>query len=63
MYEPNAYGIHRNIAGVIAAAIVAVSGLIFDRAHLASAPEGTVEIGQLAIVLAVAGMLAAPVAA
>lgn len=52
MYEPNAYGIHRNIAGVIAAAIVAVSGLIFDRAHLASAPEGTVEIGQLAPVAA-----------
>lgn len=48
MYEPSGYGIHRNISAVLAAAIVAVSGLVWDRAHLASAPEGTVEIGQLA---------------
>lgn len=47
MYEANSYGIHRNLAGVLAALIVAISGLIFDRAHLASAPEGTVEVGQL----------------
>ncbi len=47
MYEASAYGIHRNIAAVLAAAIVAVSGLVFDRAHLASTPEGTVEVGQL----------------
>ncbi len=47
MYEANAYGIHRNVAAVLAAAVVAVSGLVWDRAHLASAPEGTVEIGQL----------------
>jgi hypothetical protein len=50
MYEASAYGIHRNIAGAIAAAIVAVSGLVFDRAHLASAPEGTVEVGELALI-------------
>jgi hypothetical protein len=47
MYEANAAGITRNLAGVLAAAIVAVSGLVFDRSHLASAPEGTVEIGAL----------------
>lgn len=47
MYEPNPYGIRRNIAAVLAAAIVALSGLAFDRAYLASAPEGTVEVGQL----------------
>lgn len=47
MYAASAHGIHRNIAAVVAAAIVAVSGLVFDRAHLAAAPEGTVEIGQL----------------
>lgn len=60
MYEPNAYGIHRNIAGVVAAAIVAVSGLVFDRAHLASAPEGSVEIGQLTPVEAEARIAALP---
>lgn len=47
MYEASAYGIHRNVAAVLAAAVVAVSGLVFDRAHLAAAPAGTVEIGQL----------------
>lgn len=47
MYDASAYGIHRNIAAVLAAAIVAVSGLVLDRAHLASAPAGTVEVGQL----------------
>jgi hypothetical protein len=47
MYEASGYGIQRNISAVLAAAIVAASGLVFDRAHLASAPEGVVEIGQL----------------
>ena len=47
MYEASTYGIHRNVAAVVAAAIVAVSRLVFDRAHMASAPEGIVEIGQL----------------
>lgn len=47
MYEANTYGIQRSLGAVLAAAIVAVSGLVFDRAHLASAPEGRVEIGQL----------------
>lgn len=47
MYEASTYGIHRNLSAVLAAAIVAVSGLVWDRAHLASAPEGSVEIGQL----------------
>lgn len=47
MYAANAAGITRNLAGVLAAAIVAVSGLVFDRAYLASAPAGIVEIGAL----------------
>ncbi|MGQ0428636.1 MAG: hypothetical protein ACT4UQ_01700 [Gammaproteobacteria bacterium] len=46
MYEASTAGIQRNVAAVVAAAIVAVGGLILDRAHLASAPEGVVEIGQ-----------------
>ena len=47
MYEANTYGIQRNLSAVLAAAIGATSGLVFDRAHLASAPEGIVEVGQL----------------
>jgi hypothetical protein len=39
---------------------VAVSGLVFDRAHLASAPEGTVEIGQLAPIEAETRIAALP---
>jgi hypothetical protein len=60
MYEASAYGIHRNVAAVLAAAVVAVSGLVFDRAHLASAPEGTVEIGQLAPIEAETRIAALP---
>lgn len=60
MYEASSYGVHRNLSAVLAAAIVAVSGLVFDRAHLASAPEGTVEIGQLAPVEAEARIAALP---
>jgi hypothetical protein len=47
MYTTSPYGLHRNLSAVLAALIVAASGLFFDRAHLASAPEGTIEIGQL----------------
>ncbi len=50
MYEANSYGIQRNLSAVLAALIVAASGLVFDRAHLASAPEGIVEVGQLTLV-------------
>jgi hypothetical protein len=60
MYEASEYGIHRNVAAVLAAAVVAVSGLVFDRAHLASAPEGTVEIGQLAPIEAETRIAALP---
>jgi hypothetical protein len=60
MYEASTYGIHRNVAAVLAAAVVAVSGLVFDRAHLASAPEGTVEIGQLAPIEAETRIAALP---
>jgi hypothetical protein len=60
MYQANSYGIHRNLGGVLAALIVTVSGLVFDRAHLASAPEGTVEIGQLESVEAQAQVAVLP---
>ena len=60
MYESISYGIQRNLSAVLAAAIVATSGLIFDRAYLASAPEGMVEIGQLTLVEATAQIAALP---
>jgi len=60
MYESISYGIQRNLSAVLAAAIVATSGLIFDRAYLASAPEGSVEIGQLTLVEATAQIAALP---
>lgn len=47
MYTTSPYGLHRNFSAVLAGLIVAASGLVFDRAHLASAPEGIVEVGQL----------------
>jgi hypothetical protein len=50
MYTTSPYGLHRNLSAVLAGLIVAASGLVFDRAHLASAPEGIVEIGQLTAV-------------
>ena len=52
MYRSSPYGIHRNISALLAAAIVAFGGLIFDSAHQAAAPAGVVEIGQLAPVAA-----------
>lgn len=60
MYETSAYGTHRNLAAVVTAAIVGVSGLIFDRAHLAAAPEGRMEIGQLEAVWSPAAIAALP---
>ncbi len=60
MYEANAAGITRSLAGVLAAAIVAVGGLVFDRAYLASAPEGIVEIGALTVVEQVTEVAALP---
>ena len=48
MYTTSPYGLHRNLSAVLAALIVAASGLMFDRAHQTPAPEGIVEIGQLA---------------
>ncbi len=38
------------ISAAAAVAIVAFSGLVMDQAHLASAPAGTVEVGELTLV-------------
>lgn len=50
MYASSPYGLHRNLSAVLAAAIVATSGLVFDRGHQSPVPEGIVEIGQLTLV-------------
>ena len=60
MYATSPYGLHRNLSAVLAAIIVATSGLVFDRAYLASAPEGIVEIGQLTLVEAPLQVAALP---
>jgi hypothetical protein len=59
MYTPSPYGLHRNLSAVLAALIVAASGLVFDRAHQL-APEAIVEIGQLAPVEPAAQIAALP---
>ena len=60
MYATSPYGRHRNLSAVLAAFVVAASGLVFDRAYLASAPEGIVEIGQLPSVEASPQLAALP---
>jgi hypothetical protein len=53
MYS-RAFGIHGTISAVVAVAILGLSGLVLDRAHLFSAPAGIVEIGELTPVKALA---------
>ncbi len=43
----NTQNTRKTISAVAAVAIVAFSGLVMDQAHLASAPAGTIEIGEL----------------
>lgn len=60
MYTTSPYGLQRNLSAVLAAAIVAAGGVILDRGHLAGAPEGIVEVGQLTPVEAPAQIVALP---
>lgn len=41
------FGIHGTISTLLAVAILGFSALVLDRAHLISAPAGTVEVGEL----------------
>ena len=43
----NGYNLRGALAAVFAAAIVGTSGLALDKAHIAAAPAGTIEIGEL----------------
>ena len=60
MYTTSVFSLRQNLSAVLAAAIVAFGGLVLDRAHLASAPAGIVEIGQLAPVEAPLQIAALP---
>lgn len=60
MYTASTYGLNRNASAILAAAIVAFGGLVLDRAHLASAPAGIIEIGQLTPIAAQAQIAALP---
>lgn len=40
----------RTVSAMAAVAIVSLSGLVMDQAHLAAAPRGIVEVGELTLV-------------
>ena len=40
----------RTVSAMAAVAIVSLSGLVMDQGHLAAAPRGTVEVGELTLV-------------
>ena len=43
----NGYNLRAALSAVVAAGIVGTSGLALDKGHIAAAPAGTVEVGQL----------------
>jgi len=50
MFRLVAENTRKAMSAVAAVAIVTASGLVMDQAHLASAPRGTVEVGELTLV-------------
>jgi len=50
MFTIVAENTRKSMSAVAAIAIVTASGLVMDQAHLASAPRGTIEIGELTLV-------------
>ncbi len=47
MNSSNLYGYRGTLPAVLAALIVGIGGLALDQGHIAAAPAGTIEIGQL----------------
>jgi len=47
MNSSNIYGYRGTLPAVLAALIVGMSGLVLDKGHIAAAPAGHIEIGQL----------------
>jgi hypothetical protein len=50
MFTSGKPNIRKGVSAVIAAAIVGISGLVFDRGHTSAAPRGVVEVGALVAV-------------
>ena len=50
MFTMVAENTRKTMSAVAAVAIVSAGGLVMDQAHLASAPRGTVEVGELTLV-------------
>ena len=50
MNSSNKFNGRGALSVVLAAAIVAISGLVFEKGHTAAAPAGIIEIGQLTAV-------------
>lgn len=50
MFTMVAKNTRKTVSAVAAIAIVSFSGLVMDQAHLAAAPRGTVEVGELTLV-------------
>jgi hypothetical protein len=46
------FGIHGTIGAVVAIAILGIAVLVLDRGHLFMAPDGVIEVGQVAPVTA-----------
>jgi hypothetical protein len=47
MNSSNFFNLRGTLSAVLAAAIVGISGLAFDKGHNASVPAGIIEVGQL----------------
>ncbi len=47
MFTMVAQNTRKTISAVAAIAIVSFSGLVLDQAHIAAAPSGTIEVGEL----------------
>ena len=50
MFTMVAENTRKAMSALAAVAIVGTSGLVLDQAHIASAPRGTVEVGELTLV-------------
>ncbi len=50
MNSSNFFNARGTLSAVLAAAIVGISGLAFDKGHTASAPAGIIEVGELTAV-------------
>lgn len=50
MFTMVAQNTRKTISAVAAVAIVSFSGLVLDQAHVAAAPRGTIEVGELTTV-------------